>query len=153
MKTQKIKQFAIIESSSACDFEEQLNETLERLADCDPEVEFSSRSDTFARITYTKKKEIEQLPPAEAGIRFTCGECPLFTPIKKRDGTPDMRSKYGDCPCKELGRVWKTESACDLLYTMIQNGTIYLTLNEEKYEEVVIPISALKDSVRGGVVK
>lgn len=154
MKTQKIKQFAIIESSSADDFEERLNETMEKLADCDPEVEFSSRSDTFARITYTKKKEIELLPPAEAGIIFTCGECPFFTPITKRDGTPDQRIKYGDCPCRELGRVWKTQRACDLLYTMIKNGTIHLALNsEEESEEVIIPLDTLKDFVRGGVTK
>ena len=132
MKTQKIKQFAIIESSSASDFEEQLNERMEELADCNPEITFSSRSDTFARISYIKQKELEERPPEEAGIRFTCGECPMFTPAMKRDGTPDLRIKYGDCPNKELGRVWKTASACNILYTKIKNGTIHLTITNEE---------------------
>lgn len=132
MKTQKIKQFAIVEGKSAGDFEERLNELMTKLADCSPEVEFSSRSDTFARISYMKLKEIETLPPEETGIKFTCGECPMFTPTVKRDGTPDLRAKYGECPCKELGRVWKTSNACELLYTLIKNGTVHLALDEEE---------------------
>lgn len=135
MKNQKIKQFAIIESNSAYDFQEQLNEKMEALSECNPEVEFSTRSDMFARITYTKQIAIEEKTPAEAGIRFTCGECPLFVPIMKRDGTPDLRIKYGDCPYKELGRVWRTSSACNVLYTMIKNGSVHLVLNEEKESE------------------
>lgn len=132
MKRYKIKQFAIVESTSASDFEMQLNEKMEELAECDPEVAFSTRSDTFARITYSKVVTTEDPKMTEAGVRFTCGECPLFCPERKKDGSPDERKKFGSCPYSEMERTWKASSACEMLYTMIKNGRVHLAIDEEE---------------------
>lgn len=131
MKTQKIKQYAFVDAVDFDCFEIKLNERLEELAECDPEVEFYETDTTLARIKYVKQKEFTPATPAEAGIKFTCGDCPMFGHIMKKDGSPDLRRTYGNCDIGEMGRVWKTTPACDYLYKRIKDGRVRLTLEDD----------------------
>lgn len=132
MKKQRVKQFAFIEAADLDCFEVKLNERLEDLAEYDPEVAFYENDPQLARISYTKETEARDATPAEIGIRFTCGDCPLMKHITKRDGTPDLRRVYGECDFGEMGRVWKTTPACDYLYKLIKDGQIRLALEDEE---------------------
>lgn len=127
-----IKQFAIVRSDSADDFEQQLNDKLMNIRTRNPEVTFSETgSYMIARIGYMKEIEIEDTPIEEKGIKFRCGQCPIFKPILTERGTVDKRCKYGDCPHALYGRTYRDSLACPLLYTMIANGNIRLTLIED----------------------
>lgn len=132
MKNGKLKQFAFIEAANLDYFEFKLNEKLEDLAWCEPEVAFYKDDPLRARISYVKKIEAEEQAPAERGVRFTCGDCPLFGHITKRDGTPDLRRAYGNCDFGEMGRVWKTTPACGHMYKLIADGRIRLALAEDE---------------------
>lgn len=127
-----IKQFAIVRSDSADDFEQQLNDRLMKISTKYPDVTFSETgSYMIARIGYMKEIEVEEKPIEEKGIRFRCWQCPIFKPILTERGTVDKRCKYGDCEHSLYGRTSRDAAACQLLYTMIMNGNIRLTLIEE----------------------
>lgn len=135
MKKQKLKQYAFIDAADLEWFEIKLNERMEELAGCDPQVEFYPHDPMLARISYSKEILVEEETPAERGARFTCGDCPLMRHIAKRDGTPDLRRAYGECDFGEMGRVYKTTPACDYLYKMIMDGRIRLKLEDEEESE------------------
>lgn len=118
----KVTQYAFIYMEDA-GYEERINNKIRELMDKDPEVEFT---DIGARIRYKETIEIEETPLTEKGCTFTCGDCPHFQPQTKKDGSPDFRSKYGDCPHSEMHRTWKTNPACELLYVAIKNGDFRL---------------------------
>lgn len=134
MTSKTLKQYAFVQAYDLDCFEVKLNEKLEDLADGDPEVAFVQNDETnmIARICYSKEIRIEEEGPAERGARFTCGECPYFRHIRKKDGSPDLRRSFGDCDFGEMGRVWKTTPACEYLYKMITDGKIRLALEEEE---------------------
>ena len=123
----KTRQFKFIKDPELN--ENELNLAMMTLSDSKVEVTFS---DGYARIEYTKELEEIAPPVTETGIKFTCEECPLFKPILNRSGNPDGRVKYGNCDYSEFGRTWKTSAACQNLYTMLKNGTVSLTLNQDE---------------------
>ena len=135
MKKQKVKYYAFIDGADLDCFEIKLNEKMEELAACGPEAEFYPHDPMLARISYSKEILIEEETPAERGVKFTCGDCPMIRHIKKRDGTPDLRRAYGACDFGEMGRVYKTTLACDYLYKMIADGRIRLALTDEEEGE------------------
>ena len=129
MKRSSYEQFAIVKTDSASLFEEQLNEKVRCFKDMHPEVHFSEQIPFYAHITYFASTETPESISEEyemAGVRFVCAQCPHFQPVLKDDGEIDMRFKYGDCPHSELGRVFKTEAACDKLYELIHEGRVKL---------------------------
>lgn len=131
-------QYSIITDHDPQAFQDKLNAELRKLKDKEPEVNITSGGTMrIAEIRYTEEAIIQEPDPAEKGVRFTCEECPMFKPAPKRDGTPDLRSKYGDCPHSEMQRTWRTAPACGVLYTMIKNGKIRLTMEPE--EIILIP--------------
>lgn len=132
MKTEKLKQFAFVEAYDLDAFEVKLNEKLEDLMGYEAEVTFCDGDRLMARIAYVKKIRAEEETPAERGILFSCGQCPRFEHILKKNGTPDLRRVYGNCEFGEMGRVWKTQPACSYLYKMIADGRIRLALEDEE---------------------
>lgn len=136
--TNKYTQYSIIRDSEPQAFQDKLNAELRRLKDKEPEVNITGDGVArIAEIRYTEEEMIRQPEPAETGVRFTCEECPIFKPATKRDGTADFRIKYGECPHAEMQRTWKTAPACDVLYTMLKNGKIRLTMEPEQI--IMIP--------------
>lgn len=133
MKCSSYDQFAIVAADSGPLFQEQLNAEISRLKDNNPVVKFSESIPFYAQIKYRVN---EQTPEtiAEAseveGVCFVCEQCPYFAAVLKEDGTPDKRVKYGDCPHAELGRVLKTQRACDELYKLIIEGGVKLCFTE-----------------------
>lgn len=133
MKSQSVKQFAIVRSDSASAFEEQLNAKMRELYDVDPEVVINDSGDHLtAQISYRVPLEFEHREkcPSETGIRFVCQECPCFQPVLKADGTEDGRARYGNCKFAEYGRTYRDSKACPVLYKMIQNGGVRLCFSE-----------------------
>ena len=61
-------------------------------------------------------------------VRFTCQDCPMFKPILNKDGTPNLRVKYGKCQYADFGRTYKDSRCCDMLYTLLRNGTVQLVV-------------------------
>lgn len=132
MKT-SIEKFAIVRETSAALFEERLNEKLFELREANPGIEFDSVGDSMvARIRYTETVEKEEPRPSERGIRFTCGDCPMFEPERNSDGTVDRRKKWGGCPYALMERTFRDSEACDNLYIGIRNGDIGLKFKEVK---------------------
>ena len=131
MKTSKVKQFGVIRETDQDVFETKLNETMMRLAGGNPEAKVDMSGDVLkALIEYYEKVVFEDPSEEEKTIRFTCGDCPMFSPPLKSDGTPDLRTKWGRCPHADMHRTRTWSSACEVLYKMIKNGDIVLALNK-----------------------
>lgn len=135
MRTEIYQQFAIVASDSAQQLADQLNAKLYELRDKNPVVTFEG---LIARISYdetTRIKDCIQDDYYERGVRLSCQDCPLFSPVLKRDGTEDKRIKWGDCPHKEFGRTYRDSSACDKLFQMINSGEVRLCLADSIEEK------------------
>lgn len=134
MKNYRVEQYDFIRKDEE-GFQEKLNARLRELYEKHPKVTVTNDD---VQICYTEQIEIEKPTVSEIGITFTCSDCPIFKPRPKRDGTPDYRSKYGDCPYAEMHRTWKNARACENLYMMIKNGDIGLTINEPDTSVIMI---------------
>lgn len=129
MRHESIQQFAIVRSDSAPAFEEELNARVMELSGYRPVVSFHDSDPLFARISYTISKSIPENARDEyelKGVIYKCEDCPMFSPIVKKDGTEDRRLTYGECEHCEMGRTYKDNPACDYLFTMIRNGRVGL---------------------------
>ena len=108
MRGNDFKQFAFILEDSPEEFEKKVNEKMEELRYGRPEIKTRLDGHTMmAEISYTKSVRIpESLADAYElqNIRFTCQDCPMFKPIMNKDGSPNLRVKYGDCKYAEFGR-------------------------------------------------
>ena len=126
MKAQSIQQFAIVQSESAPQFEEELNARLRDLSRKCPKVNFDGLT---AYISYV---ETEYIPESVAdacelqGIQFHCVDCPEFQCILNKDGTENKVIKYGECQYSDYGRTYKDSPACDMLFKLIKSGRIGL---------------------------
>lgn len=130
-----IPQFAIVREHSAQTFEEKLNQMiLEHDASRKDVTVGTIGDDLYAQVEYTKRAEVVEVetPPSECGVRFTCGDCPLFQRINKEDGTPDARRKIGNCPNAFMERTFVYSHACDILYKMIETGRVALCLTDSE---------------------
>ena len=136
MRNESYRQFATVRSDTTDRFDEELNKKMRDLQWKHPEVTF--REDgryMVAHISYIESTRI----PEDLGdiyemqnVRFTCQDCPMFKPILNRDGTPNMRVKYGDCKYAEFGRTYKESRCCDTLYKLFRTGEIRLCLAESE---------------------
>ena len=130
MRRDSFQQFAIVAADSAQLLTEQLNAKMYELRRKSPVVQFDGLT---ARISWVETADFAEDITDEykaVGIRLTCQDCPVFTPILKADGTVDKRIKYGDCPYATYGRTDKTSQACEKLYEMINNKEVRLCLAE-----------------------
>lgn len=136
MRANGFKQFAFIREDSPEEFEKKVNEKMEELRNGRPEIKTRLDGHTMmAEISYTKSVCIpESLADAYElqNIRFTCQDCPMFEPIKNRDGSPNLRVKYGDCKYSEYGRTYKDSRCCDTLYKLFRTGEVRLCLAESE---------------------
>ena len=128
MKRESYQQFAIVQGDTAQQLTEQLNAKLYELRGKRPAVTFEG---LIARISYEEEfVEPESLEDEYRlkGVKLTCQDCPWFSPMLKRDGTPNRAAKRGDCPFADYGMTSRDCSACDRLYRMINNGEVRLCL-------------------------
>lgn len=126
---ESLKQFSIVTGDTAQDFEFKLNAISEKLHDNKPTFTFNADL-TRCKVEYEKTIEISEPSPAEVGVRFVCADCPHFEPELNRDGSVDMRKKFGGCKYALMNRTFKDSSACEVLYTAIKNGEVGLCLTE-----------------------
>lgn len=132
MRMSTYRQFEIIRAESPEAFTDKLNARLYELRQNFPEVTFSEAGKyLIARISYVQRDKV----PEDLGdvyemqnVRFTCQDCPLFKPINNKNGTLNMRVKYGNCEYSEYGRTYKDSRCCDMLYTLLRNGTVQLVM-------------------------
>ncbi len=122
-------QYAIIKDDSAEILTDKLNAELYRLRDKQPKTTFDGMVAHIAYYETETKPETLGDEYEIQGVRLTCEDCPLFTPITKADGSVDKRIKYGDCPESDFGRAYKSARACEKLFRMINNGEVKLCLN------------------------
>ena len=131
MKTSKVQQFGVIRETDPDKFETKLNEKMERLAGESPKAKVDVSGEIlYATIEYYKRVAYDDPGEEDKTIYFTCGDCPMFSPPLKSDGTPDLRTKWGCCPHADMHRTRTWSSACEVLYKMIKNGDIVLALNK-----------------------
>ena len=138
MKQDRYQQFITVKAEAPEPFTEDLNRAIYELREKSPVVHFSETDPLCAYISYTEHVQTPESIGEEyelQGIKFRCEMCPMFTPIMKRDGTPDGRLRYGDCPRSEFGRTYKDSQACDELYQMLRDGIVKLTIEEEELED------------------
>ena len=101
MKFERYQQFVTVRAEASEIFTEDLNRAVYDLRGKNPVVHFSETDPLCAYVSYT---ECYQSPESLSdeyelqGVKFTCEMWPMFSPIMKRNGTPDERLKYGDCP-------------------------------------------------------
>lgn len=137
MKNERYQQFLTVKAEAPELFTEDLNKAIFNLRDKTPVVHFSETDPLCAYVSYTEYyQEPESLSEEYEmqGVSFTCEMCPMFSPIMKRNGTPDARLKYGDCPESEFGRTYKSSRACGKLYQMLRDGRVKLIRAEDEEE-------------------
>lgn len=124
-------QFAIVQGDSAQQLTEKLNSKLYELRDKDPSVTFEGLT---ARIRYTEEEETEKLERGrgETTLKLRCIDCPMFEPVRKKDGTADRRMTIGFCPLAEDGHTLTNSRACQRLTEMINNREVRLCFKEER---------------------
>ena len=136
MKSESYKQFATVRSDDTNTFDDELNRKMRDLRWNRPEVQFREQGQNLiAHISYYEREMI----PEDLGdvyemidVSFKCEDCPMFKPIRNKDGSPNLRVKYGDCPYSEYGRTYKNARACDMLYKMLRSGEVRLCLAESE---------------------
>lgn len=137
MKEERYQQFLTVKAEAPELFTEDLNQAIYKLREKSPVVHFSETDPLCAYVSFTERFDAPENIEDEyelQGVRFTCEMCPIFSPILKRDGTPDARLKYGDCPESEFGRTYKDSKACGKLYQMLRDGRVRLIRAEDEEE-------------------
>lgn len=137
MKQERYQQFITVKAEAPELFTEDLNKAIYELRRKNPVVYFSETDPLCAYISFTERYQAPENITDEyemQGVRFTCEMGPIFSPIKKRNGTPDHRLKYGDCPESEFGRTYKDSQACVKLYQMLKDGRVKLVRAEDEEE-------------------
>ena len=132
MKCESYQQFVIVEADTAALLTDQLNATIKRLRGKRPVADI--KSGRLAIVSYTEDsfdpEDIGEALELE-GLKISCQDCPLFTPIYKADGTEDRRIKYGNCPECDFGRTFRNSRPCEKLFKMINSGEVKLCLSTE----------------------
>ena len=139
MKQERYQQFKTVKAEAPELFTEDLNKAIYELRGKNPAVHFSETDPLCAYVSFTERYQSPESIGDEyelQGVQFTCGMCPMFSPIIKRDGTLalDARLKYGDCPISEFGRTYKDSQACAKLYQMLRDGRVRLVRAEDEEE-------------------
>lgn len=138
MKFERYQQFVTVKAEASEVFTEDLNRAIYDLRGKNPVVHFSETDPLCAYVSFTERYQSPESLSDEyelQGVKFTCEMCPMFSPIMKRNGTPDERLKYGDCPESEFGRTYKDTKACDKLYQQLRDGRVKLVSTDEEEEE------------------
>ena len=123
MKKKK-KQIAVITAERGSDFEREVNERLEQVAGCEPDIIF--KMDTDCHIAYiTWEETVEALETAAdrynaMGIKLKCGQCPY------RERPKDKRVRYTSCTLGDRQGIAYGDPACDRLYEMLEKGEVQL---------------------------
>lgn len=131
MRRVSYQQYAIIQEETAELLTERLNLKLKELRDQNPKVSFDGLT---ARICYTVEEETEGTATdgtEDFKLNLKCRDCPIFEPIRKKDGTADRRMAIGFCPLAEDGHTLTTARACKKLFRMINDKEVRLCLKEE----------------------
>lgn len=138
MKFERYQQFVTVRAEASEIFTEDLNRAVYELRGKNPVVHFSETDPLCAYVSFTERYQSPESLSDEyelQGVKFTCEMCPMFSPIMKRNGTPDARLKYGDCPESEFGRTYKDTKACDKLYKLLRDGRVKLVSTDDEEEE------------------
>lgn len=129
MRRVSYQQFAIVQADSAQQLTERLNQKLYELREENPTVTFEG---LIARISYYVTEEVEKKSSLETTqFKFKCKDCPMFEPVRKKDGTADRRTTFGFCRFAEEGQTFTTSRACERLYEMIKDREVKLCLRED----------------------
>lgn len=129
MRRMSYQQFAIVQADSAQQLTERLNQKLYELREENPTVTFEG---LIARISYYVTEEVEKKSSLETTqFKFKCKDCPMFEPVRKKDGTADRRTTFGFCRFAEEGQTFTTSRACERLYEMIKDREVKLCLRED----------------------
>ena len=117
MKRTEREKIKVIMESDPASFEEAVNSALESFKDNSPRLDTFVFPETFkAIIHYYKTEEKAQTfteRANQAGVYYSCGECPYF---EAGDG------RWGSCPLSMYGKVMADENACEWFYKKMANG-------------------------------
>lgn len=129
MRRVSYQQFAIVQGDSAQQLTDRLNRRLYELRDKEPTVSFEG---LIARISYTEEDKIEEPNLYKSnGFRLKCKDCPLFEPVRKKDGTADRRTAIGYCPFAQDGVTYASAEACEECFDRFRRGEFKLCFREE----------------------
>lgn len=128
MRRMSYQQFAIVQGDSAQQLTERLNRKLYELRDKEPTVTFEG---LIARISFMQTDDVPEPTENGTGLKLKCRDCPMFEPIRKKDGTADRRTELGRCPYSKDGYAFRSSEACDRLYQMINEREVKLCLRED----------------------
>lgn len=122
MKHIKMSKVKVIQSDSAADFEDRLNNALTEVCELNSSysIHFNMSMGHCAYIEYSYTQSIPENLADEYELRgehFYCGNCPRFIP------SMDGRSRYGTCSYGVVKRPLPSDSACNTFYTNYENGT------------------------------
>lgn len=123
MKISKLPKIAVIEATSADDFQDRFNSKVEELI-CFDDLNYQLQlQDSLYRavITYTETTRDADTVKDEfhfEGIRFLCKHCPYLEDPK------DKRVKHCKCKYAELGMTHKDHEACEMFYRKVKAGSI-----------------------------
>ena len=130
MRRVSYQQFAIVQADSAQQLTERLNQKLYELRDKQPTVTFEG---LIARISYKEETDAFESEDGQSGpvLNLKCRDCPMFEPVRTKDGKPDRRTSFGFCRFAPEGQTVGTMSACSKLFKMINEREVKLCLRED----------------------
>lgn len=122
MKRTRVQRYVGLDARSAAELGEMLTEKCEELKGLCPEVVWNLGNGHSAFLVYTEHLEIPEDIRDEYELRgetYTCGECPLKTPVT--DGRCHHRWR-----CDKMPRGTDDEQeACVMFYEMLERGELF----------------------------
>lgn len=121
MKRTKVQRFIGVDARDAAELAELLNEKMEQIKGAQPEIKWFD-GQFSALLFYDEHLEIPEDIRDEYELRgetYTCGECPLKTPIT--DGRCHHRWR-----CDRMPRgTDEDQRACVRFYEMLERGELF----------------------------
>ena len=130
MRRMSYQQFAIVQGDSAQHLTDLLNRKLYELRDKQPTVTFEG---LIARISYKEETTAFEPDDGQSGpvLNLKCKDCPMFEPVRTKDGRPDRRTSFGFCRYALEGQTVAGMRACNRLFEMINEREVKLCFKEE----------------------
>ena len=130
MRRMSYQQFAIVQGDSAQHLTDLLNRKLYELRDKQPTVTFEG---LIARISYNEEATVIEPTDNQTGpaLNLKCRDCPMFEPVRTKDGKPDRRTSFGFCRFAAEGQTVSEMNACSKLFKMINEREVQICFREE----------------------
>ena len=121
MSVESYPQFKVIQTDTAAEFQDEINQSIRELKGKHPEVKLIEGMGFSAIISYTETEEVIETVADEfhaEGVYYLCKHCPYL------DDPHDKRVKRCSCRYAKNGVTWKDMEACNVFYKALKRGDV-----------------------------